>query len=150
MTESTDIPQPVRRTFGLSFPALFGLSLLTVPRVLLHDLGIVTEGEPLNLLLALGPLIAWIVIAVVTKVPQPFLTLLFVGFLSGIWLMLTHQLLWDQVFGGAVPDIGGPAGEAVPRIAAGFSSLFTGTVIGAVCGLIAWGISSLVRRRAAR
>lgn len=44
----------VRRP-GFSRPALTGLAALGVPRVVLHDLGLVGEGAPINLLLVFVP-----------------------------------------------------------------------------------------------
>ncbi len=149
MTESTPLSTAAkRRPLGLPLIGLVGLALLAVPRVVLHDLRLVTEEHPLTWLLALGPVVVWIAVAVAKRVPQPFLTLLVVGAIYGVFLMLSHLLLWDQLFGDRVPDLGGPAGEIVPRVATAFSSIFTGTLVGAVAGLAAWGISAILKRRA--
>lgn len=151
MTSQTSTPRPVRnRPLGLPVIALVGLAALAAPRVILHDLGIVTEDDPLTLLLVFLPIAVWIAVAVATRVPNPFLTLLVVGLFSGAFLAIGHQVLWLEAFDGVPPSIGdGPAGEIVPRIAAFPSSVFTGTIVGAISGLIAWGIRRVLDRRVA-
>lgn len=81
--------------------------------------------------------------------PRPFLGLLIVGTISGVFLAAGHQLLWDTAFGGAAPTLGGAlAGtdpgtqETILRVAAVVSSLVTGTVVGAV----AWGVAHVLNR----
>jgi hypothetical protein len=137
-----------RNPFGLSFLAIVGLSLLAMPRAVLHDLRIVTEENPLTWLLVFGPIAIWIAVAVVKKVPSPFLTLLMIGLSYGFFLMLGHQILWDQNFQGNPPDLDGPVSGVVARVAVFFSSIFTGAIVGSVSGLIAWGISAILKRRA--
>lgn len=144
---TTSVPARKPSPLGLPVLALLGLALLAVPRLVLHDLGILTDG-PLVWLLAIGPVVVWIVVAVLAKVPAPFLTLLVVGVLYGGFLLIGHQLMWDQAFDGTPPTLGGAGGELIPRIAASFSSVFTGAIVGAVAGLVAWGISALLKRRA--
>jgi hypothetical protein len=143
MTETT-APDTRKRGLGLPVLALIGLAALAVPRLILHDLRILTDG-PVVVLLAIVPIVVWIVVALVARVPNPFLTLLVVGLFYGGFLLIGHQILWDQAFDGAAPDLGGPLGGVVPRIAASFSSILTGAGTGAVAGLIAWGISALLK-----
>jgi hypothetical protein len=145
------------RALGLPWTALIGLALLAVPRVVLHDLDLVQEGDVVNLLLVFVPLVAWIVVALVARVPKPFLTLLAVGGIYGVFLALGHQLLWDRgvgddaTLGGNLEGTLSPATEDfVIRAFAVFSSLFTGLLVGAVTGLIAWGASRPGRRDAGR
>ncbi|MBM7505142.1 hypothetical protein ACFPER_14265 [Agromyces aurantiacus] len=138
MTENTTPTTVRRRPLGLPIMALVGLALLAAPRVVLHDLGIVTEENPLTILLVVVPVAVWIAVAVAMRVPNPFLTLLVVGAMYGVILALGHQVMWAEAFEGAPPVVFGS--ELVPRFAAIVSSLFTGTIVGALAGLIAWGI----------
>jgi hypothetical protein len=139
---------------GLSWIALIGLTLLAVPRVILHDLDIIKEGTFVNLLFVLVPPIIWIAVVLAVQVPKPFLTLLVVGLLYGVFLAAGHQLLWDQSVGDA-PSLGGNLEgrlspgieEFVIRMFAVVSSLFTGALVGAIAGLIAWGASRLLHHR---
>ncbi|GAA0383030.1 hypothetical protein GCM10009541_27060 [Micromonospora gifhornensis] len=142
---STAQPVPQRRTaLGLPWPALLGLALLGLPRVALHDLGLVHEGTFVNLLLVVVPPMVWIVTAVVRRVPNPFLTLLVLGLIYGVLLALTHQVLWDAAFdtpptlGGNLSDLAPGTQEVIIRVFATISSVFTGVLVGAVSGLIAW------------
>ncbi|WP_017569601.1 hypothetical protein [Nocardiopsis halotolerans] len=143
---------PNRSALGLPWIALIGLALLAVPRVVLHDLDITREGTFVNSLLVFGPPLVWIAVAVLVRVPKPFLTLVVVGAVYGVFLALGHQLLWNASWDGNPPTLGGnladlpPAAHAV--VIRGFSvvsSLVTGTIVGAVSGLVAWGVSRLVR-----
>lgn len=142
-----------RRRLGLPLVALIGLALLAVPRVVLHDLDLIAEGTPLNALFVFVPVIIWIVVAWSARVPNPFLTLLVVGAFYGLFLALGHQLLWNVNVDGAGPQLGGNLTDIDPglqavifRVFASVSSLFTGVIVGAVSGLIAWGLSALTRR----
>lgn len=146
-------PEHKRHRLGLPFVALVGLALLAVPRVVLHDLDLIAEGTPLNALFVFVPVIIWIGVAWAVRVPNPFLTLLVVGALYGVFLALGHQLLWNVNAGGAQPQLGGnlsdidPVLEAVIfRVFATISSLFTGVIVGAISGLVAWGLSAITRR----
>ncbi|HLS32140.1 MAG TPA: hypothetical protein VK039_00995, partial [Brevibacterium sp.] len=56
--------------------AILGLALLAAPRVVLHDLGIITEGTAVNSVLVFVPLAVWIVVPLLLTVPRPFLTVL--------------------------------------------------------------------------
>lgn len=136
-----------RHPLGLSFWALVGLASVAVPRVILHDLHIIEEGNPIAWILAIGPVALWIAVAVVKRVPNPFLTVLVIGAIFGVMLVVTHQLLWEVNYQGNPPSIGtGPAGPVIPRIAALVSGLFTGAIIGAIGGLIAWGVQAISGR----
>lgn len=132
--------------------ALVGLALLGVPRVVLHDLDLIHEGTGINAAFVAVPPLVWIGIVLWRRPPRPFLTLLAVGAIHGVLLAATHQLLWNIAFAGTPPQLGGnladltPAAQAViTRSFAVASSLVTGTVLGAVTGLVAWALSP--RRR---
>ncbi|WP_084958451.1 hypothetical protein [Thermoactinospora rubra] len=125
--------------------AIIGLALLAVPRVVLHDLGVLQEGTFVNAVFVFLPPLVWIGVAVWTRVPNPFLTLLTVGACYGVFLAVTHQLLWGAAWGEAGPSLGGNLRDLAPGVQAvllrGFavvSSLFTGVVVGALSGLVAW------------
>lgn len=133
--------------------AVLGLALLAVPRVILHDLHLVNEETFVNLLLVFVPLIVWIAVVLRARVKRPFTTLLAVGGVYGVFLAVTHQLLWNINFEGTpLERSGNLAGtdsflqELVFRASVGVSSLVTGLVVGAVAGLVALGLSKLTRR----
>lgn len=150
-----EIPHPVpsaprRRALGLALPALIGLAALGLVRVVLHDLHAIDPHGPLTWLLAIGPVVVWIAVAVARRVPNPFLTVLVIGAIFGVMLVITHQMLWDVAFHGNPPAIGtGPGATIVPRIAAVPSGLFVGALIGAVGGLVAWGLQAMTKRNGA-
>jgi hypothetical protein len=87
------------------------------------------------------------------RVPNPFLALTVVGLAYGVMLAIVHQLLWVAAYDGSPPRLGGnlegvlpPGLEAVVfRSSAFFSSLVTGTVLGAIIGAIAWVIERVRR-----
>jgi hypothetical protein len=146
-----------RRLLGLPFIALVGLALLSIPRVILHDLGVIEESTFVNLLLVVIPPIVWIAVVLWRRVPNPFVTLLVIGACSGVYLAIVHQLLWGIAFGDRPPALGGnlanldpTAQELIMRGFATVSSLFTGVLIGVVVGLIGWGLSAILRRGGGR
>jgi hypothetical protein len=125
-------------------------------RVPLHDLGIVPEGSVVAGLLVFVPLVIWLIVVLGRQVPKPFLTLTAVGVAYGVMLAVIHQLLWTAAYDGSPPRLGGnledalaPGLEAVLfRTSAFFSSIVTGTILGAVVGLVAWAIERLRRPHA--
>lgn len=148
-------PAPVskRRRLGLPLVAIIGLALLAAPRVILHDLGMIHEGTAINALFVFLPPVVWIVVALAARVPHPFVTILAMGICYGVLLALGHQLMWGIHVGDNPPRLGGnlagldPTIQAVVlRSFAVLSSLVTGTVVGAVTGLVAWGLGALTRR----
>lgn len=146
-------PERRRAALGLPVIAVVGLALLAVPRVVLHDLGLISEGTPLNAVLVFLPPVIWIAVILWTRAPNPFLTLLAIGACYGVFLALGHQLLWNVSFGGTHPQLGGrlttldPGLQSVVlRLFAAVSSLFTGVIVGAITGLAAWGLSAATRR----
>ncbi|MCH1883515.1 hypothetical protein [Agrococcus sp. ARC_14] len=146
-------PQPRYPVLGLSQLAIIGLALLAVSRAILHDLHLISEGSLANLLLVIAPAAIWIAVALLARVPKPLLTLLVVGAWYGVLLAIGHQLLWDVAFDGAPPQLGGALADldsglesAIVRTFAAASSLVTGLLVGAVSGLIAWGIRAIARR----
>lgn len=136
-----------RRGKRLPMLAILGLAALGLPRVILHDLHLTAPQSLLTWILALAPVAAWILAAVLSRSPRPLLDLVLVGLAFGAMLALTHQILWEQAFAGAPPALGsGPAGSIVPRIAAVFSGLTIGTAMGAVSGVVALGLARLTGR----
>lgn len=137
---------------------IIGLALLATPRVVLHDLHVIQEGTFVNSLFVVIPPVLWIVTVLVLRVSRPIRALVSVGVLYGLLLAAGHLLLWDQAFPDGDPQLGGNLSDLAPwlqeMILRGFgalSSLITGTIIGAVTGLVAAGLSSLLglRRRPA-
>ncbi|MFF5233344.1 hypothetical protein [Dactylosporangium sp. NPDC000521] len=133
-----------RRVLGFSWPVLVGLAALAAPRVVLHDLGVVTEGSFVNGLLVFLPPLCWIAAVLWSRPPRPFLTVLVIGALYGVFLAAGHQLLWDTAFDGNTPALGGnltdldpTAQSGILRVAAAASSLVTGAIVGAITGAVA-------------
>jgi hypothetical protein len=133
--------------------AMLGLALLGVPRVVLHDLGLLHEGTVPNLAFVVLPLLVWV--AAGLRAARPFTTLLLVGLLHGAMLVLTHQLLWSASFDGSPPRLGGNLADLDPtlqavilRLASVPSGLATGALLGALTGAAAWLLSR--RRRGPR
>lgn len=149
---SAEVAAP-RRGLGLSLPAIVLLAAIAAIRVPLHDLGMVPEGSILAGLLVFVPLAIWLVVVLRRRVPNPLLTLTVVGFAYAVMLAAIHQVFWGAAFGGDPPSLGGnlegalaPGVEAaVFRVSAFFSSLVTGTVVGALTGAVAWAIARLRR-----
>ncbi len=142
------------RVLGFSWPVLAGLAALAAPRVVLHDLDLVQEGTFVNALLVFVPLVCWIAAVLWRRPPRPFLTLVVVGAIYGVFLAAGHQLLWAEAFGGDGPRLGGnladvdPAvQEAMLRTAALLSSLVTGVVVGVVTGAVAALLGRFVPQR---
>lgn len=138
-----------RTRLGLSLITIVGLALLAALRVPLHDLDVIEEGSFVNSLLVFVPPVVWIAVAVLKRVPNPLLTLLAIGLCYGILLALGHQILWAESFGDDPPQLGGNLSDVDPtleavilRSFAAVSSLFTGLIVGAISGLVAWGIST--------
>ena len=143
----------MHRKLGLSVPMIILLAAIAAIRVPLHDLGIVPEGSILAGLLVFVPLAIWMIVVLRRRVPNPFLTLTVVGFAYAVMLAVIHQLFWGAAFGGDPPRLGGnlegalaPGAEAVVfRVSAFFSSIATGTVLGAIAGAVAWMIERVRR-----
>src|SRR5690625_1553289 len=103
MNRHTDLStSDARRSHRLGLPlwTLAILALLGVPRVVLHDLGVIHEGTAPNLLLVVAPPLVWIAVVLAARVRRPFLTLLVTGALYGVLLGLVHQLRWGTAFPG--------------------------------------------------
>ncbi|GAB2496312.1 hypothetical protein [Nocardiopsis aegyptia] len=139
---------------GLSLPVIVGLALLAVPRVVLHDLDVIQEGTLVNLLFVFVPPLVWVAVAVRRRVPNAFVTLLVVGLVYGVFLALGHQLLWNLSWGADAPSLGGNLSDLPPLaetvVIRGFavvSSLVTGTVVGALSGLVALVLDRATRPR---
>lgn len=133
--------------------ALIGLALLGIPRVVLHDLHLLHEGTVVNAVFVFVPLIVWIVVVLWRRVPNAFVTVLVIGAFYGVLLALGHQLLWGISFGDSPPRLGGNLAnldpsiqEMIMRFFAAMSSLFTGVVVGAITGLVAWGLQAILRQ----
>ncbi|WP_017597900.1 hypothetical protein [Nocardiopsis lucentensis] len=145
-----------RAALGLSFPVLVLLALLSVPRVVLHDLSVLEEGTFVNGVFVFVPPLVWIAVVLVRRVPNPLVTLLAVGLISGVFLALGHQLLWNVSWGDDPPALGGDLADLAPAAQAviirGFavvSSLVTGTIAGGLCGLAALALQRVTGVRTA-
>jgi len=147
MTPDIATQHPTRsaqRYFGIPLLAMAGLAALVLPRVVLHDLHLIDGGFALvNWPLALLPIAAWIFVTLRARSPHPFVTVLAIGIMSGLLMVVAHQLLWDSAFQGDLPVVGGSTGA--PRLAAVVSGTVTGAAIGAIGGLITWALASARR-----
>ncbi|WP_233358900.1 hypothetical protein [Thermomonospora amylolytica] len=137
-------PGALRRSLGMPPPLIVALAALGVPRVIAHDLDLVGPG--VNAILVFGPVLIWIAVVLRRRPPNPFPALLAVGLGYGVMLAVTHQILWNEAFDGDPPRLGGnlegelsPAVESlILRISAFGGSVFTGVLVGAVAGAVAW------------
>ncbi|WP_231444818.1 hypothetical protein [Brevibacterium zhoupengii] len=152
--DSPQLPAPRQSRLGFPLIAIVGLALLAVPRVVLHDLDLISEGGFLNAVLVFLPPLIWIAVVLWKRPGSPFLTLLIVGAFYGVFLALGHQILWNISFRDNPPQLGGNLTALAPglqsvimRTFATISSLFTGVIVGAITGLLAWGLSVVLRRR---
>lgn len=129
---------------------IIGLALLAVPRVVLHDLHLIEEGTFVNSLFVFIPPVLWMVAVLLLRVSRPFRALASVGVVYGVLLAVAHMLFWEQAFPDGAPRLGGNLSDLAPwlqeMVLRGFgvlSSLITGTLVGAITGLIAAGLSAL-------
>lgn len=141
----------MRKFTGISFLSIIFLALLAVPRVVLHDLGWLTEGTLTNSLFVFAPVLIWVAAAVWCKNAHPFRMLFAAGIVFGIMLALVHQVFWTASFPD-VPELGGNLAGVpdyvsiiVTRSAAVLSSLATGTMMGVLLGGVAFLIRKLIR-----
>ena len=119
---------------GFSWPVLVGLAALAAPRVVLHDLGIIEEGSFVNGLFVFVPPACWVAAVLWKRPRRPFVTVVVIGAIYGVFLAVGHQLLWDAAFPAGIDS---PVPETAMRTAATMSSLVVGTVVGVVTGAIA-------------
>jgi hypothetical protein len=133
---------PREREFPLWL--VLALAALAVPRVVVHDLELAPPHGLINALLVFVPPLIWLAVVIWRRPPQPFLTFLLVGACYGVMLSIGHQLMWTEAFGDSPPQLGGnlagqldPAIEGIVLRAFAFiSSLVTGTLVGAVAGIV--------------
>lgn len=139
------------RALGFSWPVLVALAALAAPRVVLHDLGVITEGSVVNGLFVFVPPACWVAAVLWRRPARPFTTVVVIGALYGVFLAVGHQLLWDAAFGGVPPTLGGSLGgidpgtaEAILRTETVVVSLLTGTLVGVITGGVALVIGRIV------
>ncbi|WP_152655532.1 hypothetical protein [Oceanobacillus sp. CFH 90083] len=134
--------QKITDYLGVSVLTLLLLSLLGVPRVILHDLSIIEEGSMVNSILVFAPIIIWIAYIVLKNVNRAFLSLLLIGFFYGIFLAIVHQILWNITMdtpiqlGGNLSNLPQTAVNAIARTFAFFSSITTGIALGTIIGAV--------------
>ena len=145
-----------RHRFGLPWWAILLLAALSFPRVVVHDLDVDT-GAWGPALLAIGPMLVWVGVALWARVPSPVTTLLVVGTVYGIGLGIGHNLMWDSLFtddprlGGSLEGrLSSEADEVIMRTVTFGSSIVTGAVVGLVSGLAATGLRRLGRSAGSR
>jgi hypothetical protein len=121
------------------------LALLFIPRVVFHDLKLIAFDAFFYKFLAVAPLIIVLLVALLRRTKRPFYDFLLFGLMYGLFLALTHQILWDVSWGSNLPHIGGnlegkfsPVTEGlILRTFAFISSVITGLVAGVAFGVIA-------------
>jgi hypothetical protein len=131
---------------GLSWPLIIFLAALTIPRILGHDLQLTEDGSFINTVLVLIPMIAWVMVVLWKKVPNPFKALLIIGLVHGLFLAVIHQFTWETFWDGDLPRLEGSLeGQFSPtvenvllRTVAFISSVQTGFFTGVVIGGLTW------------
>ncbi|MVA74638.1 hypothetical protein GC722_01090 [Auraticoccus sp. F435] len=79
----------------LPWPLMLTLVAIGLPRTVLADLDVVApESSALYYVLALGPFVVWLAVAVLRPSRRPVRNFLVLGLLYGLSLVLVHQLLW--------------------------------------------------------
>ena len=129
----------------LSLGLLVFLAALSIPRVVVHDLDLISLKSGLYTLLAVGPLLVYFVFAVARPYKRPFYTFIVLGLIFGLLLALTHQLTWSASWGDKLPHLGGNLEGVLPGavenlVLRGFtlgSSVMTGLTEGALFGIVA-------------
>lgn len=116
----------------MSWALMLVLVVIGLPRTVLADLDIVApESGLLYYVLALGPFVAWLIVAVFRRNQRPVWDFLILGLLYGLSLILAHQLLWNA-----------PGAEnSVPQSAIDFSERFSPTVGELVVRLYTGGVA---------
>lgn len=150
-------PAGARPSLGLPLPALVGLVALTIPRLLAHDLRLVDPSSFTNTLLAIVPLLVWVVAAAVWS-RRPLASLLAAGAGYGVALAVLHNITWAAFWGGSPPRLGGNltgawsplTEEMLMRGASAMSSIGTGLAVGLITGLLAVAVQIGARRLGAR
>ena len=136
---------------GVGFFELIILSLLGLPRIILHDLSLIEEGTFINGLLVCMPIIIWITYILVKNVETPFLSMFILCCMYGVFLALTHQILWLQSFpepvqfGGNLSNVPPAVSNGIARVFAFLSSLTTGAVLGVILGAVTRGLNHLLK-----
>ncbi len=131
-------PHDARPRFGVSIAALAALALLAVPRVVLHDLRLITEGDLATWLLVFVPFGIWVWLAG-TRARRPFWMLVVIGAFHGVLLALTHQITWL---------LAGSELSGTDRLVNFPVSLAVGVAWGVVLGGVAVVVARLVNRAA--
>lgn len=142
----------VKEKLGIGIFELAALSLLGLPRVILHDLSVIEEGTLFNFLLVFIPVIVWILYILRKRVKAPFLAMLLLCIIYGMILGITHQVLWTQSFpegvqlGGNLSELPAAISNTIIRGFAFLSSMTTGAVMGLVLGTVTWILNQSLNR----
>jgi hypothetical protein len=119
-TDPTARPTGWQRPFWLTdMPTWLMLTLVVIgmPRTLLGDLNVVPpESGILYFVLALGPYVAWIAVAIFRETRKPIADFIMLGVLYWLSLVLVHQVLWNA---------GAGEGQETPAAARSFAENFS-------------------------
>lgn len=121
------------------------LALISVPRVIVHDLDMMSTDSILYQLMAVIPLAICLGLAILRRNKRPIYDFLVLGLFYGIFLAAVHLALWDVSWGNNPPALGDklkdvldPVAEvALFKAAVLHSSIVTGIVLGGIFGLVA-------------
>lgn len=122
------------------------LALLGLPRVVLHDLGVIDEGSGPNAVLVWVPVLVWLAVLAIRWPEEPLRNGLRLGAAYAVVLVATHQLLWTHGhvepprLGGNLSDLPDAAHTVIVRAAATGSSVVTGLLVGLAVALVAWAV----------
>lgn len=142
-----EVDRTTDRRTGQGWGLVTFLAALGLIRPLLSIAGAYDEGlRPWGPVVVTGLVAAlWVGIVVVTRVPNPLLTLIAAGVSYGLLAILLQQILWHLFLGGAPEE----APSSVPVLALSWVSIVvTNAIWGAFLGLVALGLGRLTSRPA--
>lgn len=130
------MPEPKDHSLKTDLPLkiILLLALLAIPYFVVHSLQLADFDSLLYQALIIIPFVIWIAVATIRKTSRPVVDFTVLGFIFGLLLTASHQLLWNIAMAGDSFD---PSlQELMFRVAAGVSHLATGTILGLAVGMI--------------
>ena len=121
------------------------LAALGLVRTFMHIFRVVEMVPATEGLAWLGTAVVWIAFVVGNKMPRPFLSLLLIGLVHGIFAALAQQIFWSGFWAGYPPvqigEVMLPIDSPTVRTVAVISSIVTGLGWGFLLGVIALAIA---------
>lgn len=136
--------QQIEDKLGMRIKEIIFLALLSVPRVILHDLSLIEEGTVVNLLFVFVPILVWVIYILFRNDKAPVLSIFILCLFYGVILAVTHQVLWTQSFSqdiqfsGNLAELSGSTSTLVAKILSFISSLTTSAAIGLFLSALMW------------